>query len=86
MESSVLFCLPIFFPLHLFLDTYFPFSKLYDLMFIGHLVYSRPCPTCFRHILLPSHNYPEYILEFRKENKLLKVIKLVSERVSLLAH
>jgi len=49
-------------------------------MLFGHLVYSIIFPELcsFMHIVLDAHDYTEEVPEFRKENNLFRVIKLVS--------
>ena len=83
MDSFALFCLLIFSPLYLFPDAYLPFSEFYELILIGHLVYSSIFPRLcsFMHIVFHPHDYPEEVPEFRKGNDLLKVIKLVNESI-----
>lgn len=72
MDGFVLFHLPVLSPLDLWLDACLPFSKFYELILIGHLVYSTPCTMGFRHILLYPHNHLEELFEFRKGDKLLR--------------
>ena len=49
-------------------------------MLFGHLVYSMIFPELcsFMHVVLNARDYTEEVPEFRKENNLFRVIKLVS--------